>query len=431
MIKKPKGKTKAKDENDRLREGTLPHDPEADVEPMAPPALELTDAPTLADAYGLAHLEADRGRQLLSLAKLPPWPDTVPPACGHGWGEHLDQLLGHGLRPGEMVAIGAASAGAGKTAWLMQLVDGVALRNPYLLAGEGAWGPQLTPVLIASEMSPDALAWRSLARWTGYPASTFRAGQSLARRHPSRATELRQAWQSARQALTGEFGQARHWQRLLSPGKTGLAASRGAKLFVEHLRATVEAWRERIAHEHLRQEVVPFVVVDPLQRYQSGHDEVTDLNALARELCAVSAEEGWITLLTSDTNKTAATGNASDGRASSEEGAAAFRGSYNLMHEVTTALYLRRPPLREVNEDEEREGLRYLEAVVVKNRWGSNLPPAPRYRWHSPSMRFYPLPREQTAQDHQREQQSRSERRSKKTNGKPGNEDSDRFGGAL
>lgn len=285
-------KAKAKDDNDRLREGTLPPDPEADAEPMAPPALELADAPTLADAYGLAHLEADRGRQLLSLAKLPPWPDTVPPASGHGWGEHLDQLLGHGLRPGEMVAIGAASAGAGKTAWLMQLVDGVALRNPYLLAGEGAWGPQLTPVLMASEMSPDALAWRSLARWTGHPASTFRAGQSLARRHPSRAPELRQAWEGARQALTGEFGQARHWQRLLSPGKAGLAASRGAKLFVEHLRATVGAWRELLAHEHPGHELVPFVVVDPLQRYQSGHDEVTDLNALARELCAVTAEEG-------------------------------------------------------------------------------------------------------------------------------------------
>lgn len=431
MTKKPGAKTKAKDDNDRLQEGTLPQDPESDAEPMALPGLELADAPTLAEAYGPAHLGTDQGRQLLSLAKLPPWPDVVPPASGHGWGEHLDQLLGYGLKPGEMLAVGAASAGAGKTAWLMQLVDGAALRNPLLLAGEGAWGPQLTPVLMASEMAPNALAWRSLARWTGHPASTFRAGQSLALRHPSKAAELRQVWGSAEEALAGPLGQARRWQRLLNPTTAGLHASRGAKLFVEHLRTIVSAWRQRIAHEHPRLEVVPFVVVDPLQRYQSGHDEVTDLNTLARELCAATAEEGWITLLTSDTNKTSATGNASEGRASSEEGAAAFRGSYNLMHEVTTALFLRRPPLREVNEEEERQGTRYIEAVVVKNRWGSNLPPAPRYRWHSPTMRFYPLPREQTAKDHQSEQQSRAERRGKKANGKPSGEDSDRFGGAL
>lgn len=353
------------------------------------------DAPTFSSAYGPGHLAADRRRGLVSLARLPPWPadGQGEPAAGHGWGPPLNAMLSGGLRPGEMLALGAASAGAGKTAFLMQLADGLALRNGRILAGEEGWGSAITPVLIASEMSAAALSWRTLARWTGHSASYFRGGESLA--HKPGAP---QAWLDADRALSdGELAQARSWMRLIEPSKVASALDDGAVAFVAYLSTLVEAWRERIARELPGRDVVPVVVVDPVQRYQGGDDEVQALNTLARSLCAATVERNWIALMTSDTNKAAASGR-SDTERDEEEGAAVFRGSYGLQHEVSSALYLRRVKGSELTIDEadEKSGLRYVETVLVKARWGGGRPPWPRFRWIGPTARFWPMSEEAT-----------------------------------
>lgn len=365
------------------------------------------NAPTFASLYGRNELAKDKASELVSLGHLPGWGSTgrPPPEIfpsttdrdGHGVGEHFSAMLGHGLRPGEMLAIGAASAGAGKTAWLMQLVDGLALRNERVLAGdEATWGKVLTPLLVASEMSIQALTWRSLARWTGHSATIFRGGRTVLERRSSRLKEeALQAWAEADTALqpSAEFARSRAWLRLVNPTRAGsLLVENGPQRLVAGLAADVEAWRDKLAKETGR-EVVPVVVLDPLQRYQGSEDAIDALNALSRALCSSTVERQWITLVTSDTNKASAKG---DNKGSDvEDATAVFRGSYNLMHEVTAAVSLRRVevPLSQIDQ---QGGVRVVEAVFAKQRWGSAAHPWPRFVFDGQTMRFFPLTREET-----------------------------------
>lgn len=394
-----------------MLDGNKVTDPMIEVEPGPAPgseeakaeaeALNLeADAPTLATAYTLADLEADRLRGLISLARLPRWPlahgtDADLPdgeadhGFGHGIGEHLANALGGGLRPGEIVVVGAASAGAGKTAWLMQTAEGLAARNGRILGGESEWGDALTPVLVASELGADALTWRSLARWTGHRASIFRGGRTYAERSPEHAARADRAWADARAALAGELGEVRGWLRLLSPrAAMGKLASGGPKALAAHMVALVERWRAELAKKHGR-EVVPAVVLDPVQRYQGADDEVRALNELALELRAAVVEHGWIAFVTSDTNKNAAKGDGPEG--DQEWAASVLRGSYQLVHEATATIALRRPKGIDMPAEAAEKGARYVEAVIGKARWGHASRPWPLYVWMGGTGRFYPL----------------------------------------
>ena len=368
-------------------------------------------APQMALAYGLEHLERDASSPLIDLARLPSWPTRTAPRsftqagdveldAGHGIGFHLARRLGLGLRPGELVAVGAAHAGAGKTAWLMQLADGLSLRNLAVLGepleGRGAtsWTEILTPVFLVSEMSVEALTWRTLARWTGHPAYLLRAGRTGLARDGEAA---RQAWAAARSALAPDspLQRARCWQRRLSSAVASEAAAKGPAVLVRLLARQVERWREDLARAHPKQDIVPIVVLDPLQRWQSGRaDEVADLNTLVRALATQTEVHRWVTLVTSDTNKASAKGDNASHEAS-EEGAAVFRGSYSLIHEASAALYLRRPPTYEPSDDDARSHQRHAEMVLVKSRWGDTKGTAPRYRWQIDVGRFWPMPAEE------------------------------------
>lgn len=378
--------------------------------PGSPASFPLEErAPSFASSYGLRELEKDKASELVTIARLPAWSTTgsPPPAAfgdsnapdGHGMGEHFAKAIGGGLRPGEMLAIGASSAGAGKTAWLMQLVDGLALRNVDVLRGDDSWGKVLTPVLIASEMGIDALSWRSLARWTGHSSSVFRGGKTILDRGDRFAEN---AWEEAERALgpSSSFGASRSWLRLVNAPHASalLSGDRGGpRVFVEELHLIVEAWREKLAKEHNR-EVVPIVVLDPLQRYQGGDDAIDALNELSRSLCASTVENKWITLVTSDTNKAAAKGEKTAGASDAEEATAAFRGSYNLMHEVTAAIALRTTKSLTLSADEQQRGVRFVEAIFAKQRWGSAAQPGPHFVFEGPTLRFFPMTRDKTEQ---------------------------------
>lgn len=398
------------DENDLLRAGRLNADvfdetePVALPSPAAEPALDAV-APTMAAVYGLAHLEADEKRELVSFGNLPPWPGGSAP--GHGWGDDLDERLGRGICPGEMTVIGAASAGAGKTAFLMQVAEGAALRNLSVVRHLSdasrtlPFGPQLTPVFVASEMAASALTWRSLARWTGYAAWKYRGGATVLRRNIS---DVPDAWKAARMAFEGDWGKARAWMRLMTQDFASAQVAAGAGAFVGALTRQVERWREQIAHEHpTHKGIVPVVVIDPTQRFQgTGDDAVGALNDLARALCAAAIAHEWVVLLSSDTNKDASGGKNTGSDV--ERGAAAIRGSYNLQHEVTNALFLQPPRGYEPSEEERAEGLRDVELVVVKNRWGSPLSPWPRFTFDGAKGRFLPLEAEEARQKREQEQ---------------------------
>jgi len=154
-------------------------DPDA-TEPMETPALSAEEtaaesalhaAPTFAAAYSAKNLAADMKRPRVSVAALPGWPGG--PAHGQGWGRALDRALG-GLVPARVILLGAAGAKAGKTSFLMQLVDGLALLTAERAEGRGGAGP-LLPVLVLSEMTPAALTWRTLGRWVGCSSRIFGA----------------------------------------------------------------------------------------------------------------------------------------------------------------------------------------------------------------------------------------------------------------
>jgi hypothetical protein len=104
----------------------------------------------------------------LSLARLPGWPGSGP--SGQGWGPRLDALIGP-IRPGFVGVIGAAQRGAGRTSWLAQLADGLALRESDSL---------LTPVIALIEEDPRIWRARSLGRWAGVDPRIFLGHSDLA-----------------------------------------------------------------------------------------------------------------------------------------------------------------------------------------------------------------------------------------------------------
>lgn len=344
-------------------------------------------APTRASAYGLEELASDEQCELLDLSTLPPWPSLRAPEHGHGLGRWLGQRLG-GVRPGEVVMIGASTAKAGKTAFLMQLADGLALRTADIVR-EDKRAP-LTPVFVCSEMSSQQLAWRSIARWTGYDSRIYRAGRTAVQlltestfhgdtmqaRH-----EVETAFKSAKVALDpGQlFGASREFMRDLKPG----TRQQGPAL-LDHVARLVGAWRRELTRRYDR-EVWPIVVLDPIQRWQEhGANEIDALNELTEVLNGFCLDEGWIVLLTSDSTKAAATGqHARDGAGLLDQARSSFRGSYKLQHVVSHGIYLHRP------EPEEPD---LVEAVVAIQRWGSGMPPWPRYRWELKTGRFVAQP---------------------------------------
>lgn len=371
------------DDNELLQLGKLPENPKDDCEPMEPEGQEQQpdatedldkQAPTMADLYGLDDLNRDLNRELVSLATLPEWPEG--PAHGHGWGKQLDEVLGGGICPGYMLALGASYAGAGKTAWVMQIADGLALRCTEPKTSGRDQGP-LTPVIILSEMSGSALSWRTLARWTGHDSRVFRAGKSACNVGGYDQKKVDDAFKTAREALSDtanspSLTRARRFIRVLDP----FESPTGTDLILR-LSTVIQGWKNRLKTGD--REVWPIVVVDPIQRWQDPNKgEVEALNELVELLGARAQRDGWIVFMTSDTTK-AATLARDDQDDPRKEGTAVFRGSYKLLHMVDAALYMK------------SGGEGELELSVVKNRWGSSVPTENtkvRYKWDVKTGRF-------------------------------------------
>lgn len=338
--------------------------------------LDVIDrAPTMASVYGLPELEKDRTRELVSLARLPEWKgDRAVSVSGHGWGDDLNGILGGGVCPGYMLAIGASRAKAGKTSFVMQVADGLALRTAELLNTKADDGP-LTPVLVCSEMSVQALTWRSLARWTGHSSGVYRAGKQA--HSPDSAAR---AWEAAKEALNGPLGVSREYMRVL-PSHTRRAT--GPALLDECGRI-VRAWRRKLEDEHQR-DVWPVVVLDPIQRWQdNAKNEVEALNELVEVMGEHAENDGWIVFATSDTNKSSSTGKRGETKhkpSPQEEAANAFRGSYKLQHLVDSTIYLK--PGEETDDKVE------IKTVVGLNRWGPT-GPTPTFFWTRATGRFVP-----------------------------------------
>lgn len=266
------------------------------VDPTPPASFTTLDAsaPSLASAFGYAELEASYRRELVSVAQLGP---------DYGWGEDLDILLGGGLSPGLLLAVGASAAGAGKSAFVFQVTDGLAWRTAELVLS-GAPGV-LTPVFVCSEMSTAQLSTRALGRRLGVDQNVFRSGKSAARvllrrgAAPDLAAAQRMvdaAYTQAATAMSGMYGMSRQYVRYHR------ATQSGPEL-VKTVAALVAAWVAELRAATGR-EVWPVVLFDPIQRFQDdGKNEVEALNSLIKAIADQSKANGWITLMTSDTTK--------------------------------------------------------------------------------------------------------------------------------
>lgn len=326
-----------------------------DVEPMVMPLSELdTLAPTLGRDCPLVSIEAGMARDLISLAKLPTrW--TLGPVEGHGIGHELNRVLGGGVCKGYMTAVGASAAGTGKTAFVMQVADGLAFRTAELLE-EGAPGP-LTPVLVTSEMQPEALSWRSLSRVLSVPYRVFRAGASAWKAEV--VDDLESIRRDVQKAMAGPLGDARRWVRVMRRGRQG-----GGQL-IASIRRVAKLWKDELEQAHGR-EVVPVVVFDPIQRFlDPGQPEIEGQSRIAELLEEAALEDGLVVIVTSDTSKAAATSKPRKGEGP-DEGAGVFRGSYKLLHAVDSAMVLRRAKGAKWSA-----GRIEMEIVFAKNRWGA------------------------------------------------------------
>jgi hypothetical protein len=349
------------------------------------------NAPLMTD--DLEGLQLDLGRPVLSLAKLPPWQADPPPEMGHGIGYHLNDLLRGGVEPGFLCPIGAAYAGAGKTTWLTQLVDGLVLRA--WAAARGELGPKeaLSPVILLSELPRKLLRRRSLARFTGRPQVALRDTGHY---------DHERAWEAARDALRpgSAYVEARgRFLRTVTPDVAGGWGLRGEEL-ISRLAEWIGAWKADLAEQYPGREVWPIVVVDPIQRFQDPtKNAVEALDELCLALASTTRREGWICFATSDTNKQAAAGRERSGDPR-ERGTAAFRGSYELMHAANVALFI--DPLEVPDEvppdfgplDDDPDAGGYLAVGVVKNWEGSSLPNRNAwayYRWTKHLGRFFPM----------------------------------------
>ena len=330
------------------------------------------DAPSLYQLYGLEQLAGDRERRLVSLARLPGWPKSAP--NGHGWGDHLDAMLGGGLTPGFTAVVGSGHAGAGKSALCAQIADGLALRSVSVAMGRES-GP-LTPVLVCSHQGPQAWTWRSLARWTGSDHRLFRAGASAAEVLGTYRLDVERAFDRARGALTQVLGHSRQYVRMVRSTKRGTA-------LLQDLQRGIATWRDML-HEQTGREVWPVVLIDPVQGWiNRSRGEEVGLAELAEGVRHLADEEGWIVLMTSDTPTQVMEG--PDGQVDWE--LAGVGESTVLLNLPDAYLYLREPP-----DVEPEAGKAGLEVVLLTNHWGQTRPPYPRYAWDRKASRFEALP---------------------------------------
>lgn len=321
----------------------------AELEQAARPKHEQLTR-TFADAYSVEDFDRDLARPLVRLDKLP-----------HGWGigERMNRLLGGGVGPGYFLAIGAASAGGGKSAWTLQLADGLAARTAELVAA-GRMDEPLTPVVVLSEMSSRVILQRSLARFCDVDSRILRAGRMATEvveveGKLVKASEVERVRNEARAALaSGPFADSRRFIREWRDTRM-----RGDKLS----RELVEVVRG-IRGDFPGRDVWPVVVLDPIQRWaDAAVGEVEGMNELVESIGQAARDEGWVVIATSDTNANAARGNGQDTKKADRQQSAAamLRGSYQLIHEVDAALVLQR-------KDNE------LAAFAFKNRNGTHLP---------------------------------------------------------
>jgi hypothetical protein len=296
-----------------------------------------------------------------------------------GWGKQMSDYIG-GLHQGSLIGISANGAGMGKTSFLQQMTDAIALRNSWVMEFQDYDEP-LMPVLIVSELDKYELKLRTLGRYMGVPYSALRSQRRAMRTLKISEKEAEAFKQKAESFAKAEslIERFKPWVSVLDPkDRTQFREILESDLHI--LKTETEKlypfWKGR---------VWPVVALDPLQRWVASEgDTIMGAGALAIWMRNLCRRNGYIGFFTSDTNKASAAANKEGmtiDQAQGQTGVEAFRGSQEIMHAATSAIVL----YRIKSDDGNPHNLhRTVYASVVKNRDGLDRVGV-SYDWNRPT----------------------------------------------
>ena len=326
------------------------------------------------------------------------------PAIGgasQGWGRVLGDAL-HGIRGQQLIAVGAKAAKSGKSYFVSMLADGLSMLGvPVVLLTEnskramvtrlackaaGAYGPEQSKALSACLMGymgegnaahanagegyfHEQRLWGALGAQPEHPMDVFGEGFDRVANVAKIAAQVL----SARETLYLSE-QGGRW-----PCGVELMEALGYAV------AGMPRTNSNGGH------AVPVVILDPFQRFiadkENEYSSTLELGAAMRTL---ADKHDCCVVMVSDTNKEQAKASdvLSDG-ATPGLAASAFKGAYELIHQVDAALVLERPTKDgELIQNE-------VQVSLAVNRFGPNC--RQRFRVHWPMGNFEPIETERAA----------------------------------
>lgn len=367
-------------------------------------------APSAAQLYGAQEIRIDAARELLSAAMLPRWlmplsTDWDMEGYGHGWGPWLDEAIGGGVCPGFFWALGARRAKAGKTAFLDQVVTGLAM-----LGASSLMNLVSAPIILTfmlSEMPYRGLEHRRLSRYLGIDQSVLRRGTRAAEApgvlYLSRQTGLapdavtQDIFRRATEAVNTRdvFQVSRELTYYINVRTFPEDSRRGPKM-LRFMAGVIRGQCQRLAQHTGRTDIWPQVIIDPLQRFtlDKGEDGVQALDAMLEECRYLCDEEGWILAVTSDTQKDSAKmGKLDTSLPPDVVVASVFRGSYKMNHIPDCTMAIEALPLSSADiMRQQQAGAEYertAQIIVGLSRWSAGSDVPIQYRWRPRSGRFY------------------------------------------
>lgn len=397
----------------------------------------------LGEMYGAAEMAVDEARKPVRVAKLPPFvdflkggPDESYPH-GYGMGPWFGRGLG-GLVAGDMKAFGAAGAKAGKTYFVGQMLDGLAMQTAYRLMGiPGYEDAPIVLVFWVSEMAKKSdLPMRFVARALGYDAkvttqgvdaidsvslAALRSAGMTPTEYVTHARRLR-AWHQEPRLDALDLIAAQQdpsWSTMLPhlamrraildcarvidmsilPDAEGVGRSRvvhdgGPQLVAYAAEAMALARSEFCARHGIAEaDVLCVVCCDPAQRFSGddGRDSKAALDSMIRawskRVCNPAGLNGAV-IFTSDTTK-AAVNEMDLGRFCRDEAkrviASMFAGSQAIAHECDCVGLM-----AETTDDTEVTGSALMRTRVLSGRTGASSEIFP-FKWELHTGRFRPL----------------------------------------
>lgn len=388
-------------------------------------------APSLGEDYTREHLQRDLLREPIRIDRVMPAvdfatgvhsasPDLLTPPVSFGWGPHLAAAK-RGLSAGEFVAVGASSAGAGKTTFLAWLVNGLALQTACrLLRVPGYEDRPLVLPIWASEMPKrNELYGRLVSSYLGFHRACLDDGPRAAEAPGVLAAAAAlgmtgDEYVAQARALEDNYGNddrfplcvARHHVvRRVDPGRLPRHSRRDGVTvhhrsgpdLVEHLADVVDLYREDLAARAgvSTDKVLPVVVVDPVQRFAGGGpSEKGAIDAILGALNDVLCRElECVVVATSDTTKAAARGVSLDTFLSAEAPALmadVFSGSQGIVHHASDVIAVHPeaaaaatmgPAAHDDPRRRIRPGCVRMWTRLLRSRGGGEAPLAFPYEW--------------------------------------------------